>query len=944
MKCLWILAAICLTATVSAELVSVSQMGYHPQANKQVLSYSSQSTGSFRIHDASSGTILFTGTLQKARDANGNIVNCQGNNPCLLGDFSSFTTNGNYYITTTIGGRSPSFSIQPTMYSTQAATMLEFFDATLQQSSAYHADFHKGLNPAFPIMADGSFLMVADQAGFTLIRLGSAYNRNPQLFQINKYDIYASNKPDMQEYIRAYVKQLEAIQGVQLQKRYDGQGFRTRSGFAINNIFVPGPTSLQSMDVYTSGDNPSRIQSAPVVSLCGADDGSARWDKCIADAALYYKCQVNEPCINMTYNDETATISGYSGYAVSRGWAYDFSCMFDVNLDQQLFVTGPNPCFFFDAETSRRYTTITLLAYAEALPAINDYSATEGQALFSRTMNTYQYIKATYPAYTATDGDTPYFAAALFLLYDYTGDEKYLREAHAMRTLVSQSLPVDSTKGNEFYWEEYVKHKQAITNAGLTYAVSGVDPAEFFRGKMYGDWKDRGERSISTSAERVFQFDHNIQFQNSRFMLIEGVLAAKTSSVYPGIESFVPVIANNQLYWLSGMNAVQLGDSTGGSPIGSRSFIFGIGNNPNEYHTRFHMQSNYSKQSGGQIIGSRNTDLQFYNGTGYVYFDGATNILGYKFGALGNGYNGEPKLQMLYPQPFTNGKTIIPGWISGAYDIQYDNDVIFNYVDNREVWQFTETTNEMVGTALELMSYQDALYNKRAAIVKPRFSGAGNYTPPPPSGNNSSTCYAQVNDMPASCAGGTITSDNKNGCRTVACASSGATLQIMACDKPGSYNAQYFEMYKQSSTSSGLSICIAGTCISSSGSGYVKSANMCTASTAPPPPPPTCTPSTETCNQKDDDCDGLIDESNVCAPTSTTGVKVRVADWYPKGRDYVFICDASGATSYSWYFGDGNKQLNSASKDVYYRYSVPGTYTVMCEAAGSSGTLAVTVA
>jgi hypothetical protein len=85
-------------------------------------------------------------------------------------------------------------------------------------------------------------------------------------------------------------------------------------------------------------------------------------------------------------------------------------------------------------------------------------------------------------------------------------------------------------------------------------------------------------------------------------------------------------------------------------------------------------------------------------------------------------------------------------------------------------------------------------------------------------------CYTKVNDVPAACTGGTITSDVKGGCRTIVCSG----LQVQACDKSG-----FFEMYKQSSTV-GVEICLAGTCIRDNG--YAKSGNypVCTQVTNPP--------------------------------------------------------------------------------------------------------------
>lgn len=74
-------------------------------------------------------------------------------------------------------------------------------------------------------------------------------------------------------------------------------------------------------------------------------------------------------------------------------------------------------------------------------------------------------------------------------------------------------------------------------------------------------------------------------------------------------------------------------------------------------------------------------------------------------------------------------------------------------------------------------------------------------------------CYNTLNDLPATCFGGTITQDNKGGCRTIVC----GNKQIKACNK-----GSFFEIYNQGGSSS-IEICLADVCLS--GAGYVKSSN-----------------------------------------------------------------------------------------------------------------------
>ncbi|HLG24540.1 MAG TPA: PQQ-dependent sugar dehydrogenase [Candidatus Nanoarchaeia archaeon] len=116
--------------------------------------------------------------------------------------------------------------------------------------------------------------------------------------------------------------------------------------------------------------------------------------------------------------------------------------------------------------------------------------------------------------------------------------------------------------------------------------------------------------------------------------------------------------------------------------------------------------------------------------------------------------------------------------------------------------------------------------------------------PPPPPVNNTNTtnasfCFSKIKDSPVNCNGGTIAQDTFNGCRTVLCNNGGTSLKVLGCDKPDG-SPQFFELYKQMQTGSGIEICFAGICIKDNG--YAKSNNypVCTQtnSTPPPPPPP----------------------------------------------------------------------------------------------------------
>jgi hypothetical protein len=93
---------------------------------------------------------------------------------------------------------------------------------------------------------------------------------------------------------------------------------------------------------------------------------------------------------------------------------------------------------------------------------------------------------------------------------------------------------------------------------------------------------------------------------------------------------------------------------------------------------------------------------------------------------------------------------------------------------------------------------------------------------------SSAVCSSSVATVPATCTGGTITSDAMGGCRTINCASGADSMKIMACNKPDGTPPQYFEMYKQQQVGSSVTqICLGATCIRDNG--YARSANypMC---------------------------------------------------------------------------------------------------------------------
>jgi len=673
---------------ISADL-AVSQSGYHPQSYKQVIAYTSQNSSTFQVTDADNN-IVYNGTLSTPVDHQGQAVNCQGNQPCLVGLFTNLSTTGTYTITSpSVTATSPQFTISDTIYADLIETLTEFFKATEQQGSSYHADRHDGYTPSLPVKADGSFILTADQAALTAIRLGSAYERNPDIMPIA-----------LRQHILLLTDYLMELQGLVIED--DPDGFRMSPAVTIHNAFVPGPTNLATIDIYTPGDN-TPFATRPVTSMCGEDDASASWQQCIDYAEEFYKCGIDEPCLNISYTENRGTVADHQGYAVARGWTYEFGCFIDITIEEPQFNDAFNPCLIFDEETSREFTSMTLYALVQAIPAANTQQAA---TLLDRAIDTHQYISEEYGSFSAIHADIGWWGAANLKLYELTRDEAYLETAHALA--VPATLSADSTKGNEYYWFLYNKNRDAIEDADLEYK-NAADTV--FLDKITNDY-ETGSNSMSRTGERIYQRDHNILFHNSRFMLTEGVLALKALETSSDPDDFITVVAMNQMYWLTGMNRVVDG-VTQGSPLRSYSFIFGIGDHPNEFHSRYFVDTGYLSSSDGEVVGARGTDLQFVDPlTGeFTYFDGKTVILGQTLGAMGNGRGGQQAVAPYHMTDFANGKSFIPGWINGVFAWPSYPGTIFNYDDTLETYEFTETTNEIVATAVEYAAFADAYLN-----------------------------------------------------------------------------------------------------------------------------------------------------------------------------------------------------------------------------------------
>jgi glucose/arabinose dehydrogenase len=177
-----------------------------------------------------------------------------------------------------------------------------------------------------------------------------------------------------------------------------------------------------------------------------------------------------------------------------------------------------------------------------------------------------------------------------------------------------------------------------------------------------------------------------------------------------------------------------------------------------------------------------------------------------------------------------------------------------------------------------------------------------NDTTTPPPTNTSGTTYNNIQNIPATCEGGTIISDTYNGGRDITCTTSGKSLRIAAWDKPDGSTPQYFEMYKLSEfpAGSGLKICLGTTCISDNG--WAKSPNypitVSGGTTTPPPtndtttPPPTNTSGTTYNNIQN-------------IPAACEGGTI-TSDTYNGGRDITCTTSGKSLRIQAWDKPDGS--------------------------------------
>jgi hypothetical protein len=344
------------------------------------------------------------------------------------------------------------------------------------------------------------------------------------------------------------------------------------------------------------------------------------------------------------------------GYKVIRGWGTSWGDWNSNTPNTTWYATQSAPWLVLDRSIEPQYTAKTLLAYTSTVPVLATKNMSAAQELLIHTIAT----EANTRTLAYNEDDKGYLGAALFQLYDLTGNSSYIVRAYGLRMQVEQQLISDHARGAEFYWDEYVRHEQQI-RAFAVFEIGTKDPWEILKGKLYYDLKDRGELSMDRTGERVYMFDPNIQFGNSRYQLLEAVVALKTAK-RTGNAEFTS-IGTSQISWLTGRNAVQL--ASAGNNLRSVSFINGIGANTTQIHSRLVTPS-----------------------------------------AMGT-------------VPFSNDKLYIPGWINGGFDSGGDSDIIYNFVDNSySSYMYVESSNEVVSTALEAFAMADAVLNNKPALQR----------------------------------------------------------------------------------------------------------------------------------------------------------------------------------------------------------------------------------
>jgi hypothetical protein len=173
-------------------------------------------------------------------------------------------------------------------------------------------------------------------------------------------------------------------------------------------------------------------------------------------------------------------------------------------------------------------------------------------------------------------------------------------------------------------------------------------------------------------------------------------------------------------------------------------------------------------------------------------------------------------------------------------------------------------------------------------------------------------CHTTIFSLPASCTGGSITSDTGTSCRTITCASGANSLKVQACNKPDG-SPTHFEMYKQSQTGSGVKICLGNTCLQNEG--FVASSSY-----------PICL--------------GSGNASQNITMTSWSPAESTVVTAEPNSQAFTYTLSnpSNIAFTRAWYV-NGTLVGSAASYTFAGSYETAGTYAVRADVTSSQGTL-----
>jgi cysteine-rich repeat protein len=942
-----ILFALIAAPFVSAQ-VTVSGLGYDPDQEKRVVVYTSATSGDFEIKDMGGNRVLGPRALSRAT--------CQGNQPCLIGDFTDFRNMGEFKVHA-LGMQSPAFKVSDSVFLDKSRIFTEFFNALQLQGSSYHPDHHVAARPLFTMMQDGSFLHTTDMSAMALIRMGQAYEINPTLFRYNQY---SSTKPDMVVNIKRYVDYLAGMQD------YDGtlampHGWEYNFNCEKDYTLSEGKHNTaqdpclnwrgETAGGYTASAFAAYMYAMPALAADYPEAAPGVLDRAIRTES-YIRQHYGATTEPGRYGAGLFILYDFTGDTQYLQRAYDLRGQISTQIHSE-WTEGKE--LYWHEYIKHRSQIEQIGTYKVGGQDPEQFFASRAASEWSAMSRTGDRVSdpGTNRGFHTT---RPMLVAAIHgeLARKYTGSTDGTR--------VSESTMAWLTGQNRVDWGTQGMQSKSfifgIGTNGKTQHLRLVPPTFFDQGQTFlngkkhipgwtaGAWDITGDGKMDyRDGYEDWQFNEGTNHMTSLLMfhsaLLDARLNGRTALPRPHVTPEQPPNT------VCGNGVVETGESCDDGNTANGDGCSSI------CQTETTPGACYSKLNdlpvtctGGTVIrddkaGCRTVACS--TGSGNVQVLACEKVAGSKYFEIYKQTSSGTQPQVCI------GKTCLPagwGYIRGDnFPICMDSPPACTPTtetcdgrDNDCDGQVDEG-NVCAPTCTPLIEVCDGRDNDCDGSVDEGQVCAPTCTPTTEvcdgkdndcdglvDENNvcggTGVCYNSVKIIPATCTGASITQDAWNGCRTITC----GTTRVLACDKTSN-----FEMYKQVGGTA-IKVCIGSTCIKEGGFAASAAFPICTGT-----PPPTCTPSTEVCDGKDNDCDSLVDEGNVC--TTTSSVDLRVKDWYPQGRNYVFVCDESGyaATQYKWNFGDGQQQTTTVD-NVYHSYTSSGSKTVSCTATGGGVT------